>query len=145
MKPLIRSATAADHQAIRALLEQEGLPVSDLDSSRARFLVACAGAQHLGAVALEAHGEAGLLRSLVVDVPWRGRGLARTLVKALERQARAADIRELWLLTETAAGLFARLDYRSCERSEAPAAVRSSGEFRTLCPASALCMRKALD
>ena len=144
MKPLIRSATAEDRPAIRALLEQERLPVSDLDSSHARFLVACAGAQRLGAVALEVHGEAGLLRSLVVAGPWRGRGLARSLVKSLERQARAAGIRELWLLSESAVGLFARLDYRESARTAAPAAVQASGEFRTLCPASARCMRKAL-
>lgn len=144
MKPLIRSATAEDHPAIRALLEHEHLPVSDLDSSGARFLVACAGTQRLGAIALEVHGEAGLLRSLVVAGSWRGRGLARTLVKSLERQARAAGIRELWLLTESAAGLFARLDYRQSERTAAPAAVQASGEFRTLCPASARCLHKSL-
>lgn len=141
---LIRSASEGDMQAIRALLEQERLPASDLGASRPQFLVACAGSDIVGAGALERYGETALLRSLVVAPSWRGRGLGHSLVKSLERQARAAGVRELVLLTQTAQALFARLDYRVITRDEAPAAVQTSSEFRTLCPASAVCMAKAL-
>jgi amino-acid N-acetyltransferase len=144
VSPLIRSASAADLEAIRALLEQDALPASDLGSSRPQFLVACVGAERVGAAALEPHGAAALLRSLVVAPSWRGRGLGRQLVKALERQARAAGIGELVLLTQTAAAFFAQLGYGVIDRAQAPAAVQHSSEFRTLCPASAVCMRKVL-
>ncbi len=144
MSPLIRSATADDLEAIRALLEQDALPASDLGSSRPQFLVACAGAERVGAGALEPHGAAALLRSLVVAPAWRGRGLGRQLVKALERQARAAGIGELVLLTQTAEAFFAQLGYGVIDRAQAPAAVQESSEFRTLCPASAVCMSKTL-
>ena len=144
MSPLIRSATADDLEAIRALLEQDALPASDLGSSRPQFLVACAGAERVGAGALEPHGAAALLRSVVVAPPWRGRGLGHQLVKALERQARAAGIGELVLLTQTAEAFFAQLGYGVIDRAQAPAAVQESSEFRTLCPASAVCMSKTL-
>jgi amino-acid N-acetyltransferase len=145
VSPLIRSATAADLEAIRALLEQNALPASDLGSSRPQFLVACAdGGARVGAGALEPHGTTALLRSLVVAPSWRGRGLGHRLVKALERQARAAGIRELVLLTQTAEAFFAQLGYGVIERARAPEAVQESSEFRTLCPASAVCMRKTL-
>ncbi len=144
MSPLIRSATASDLEAIRALLGQDGLPASDLDTSRPEFVVACHGADLVGAGALERYGEAALLRSLVVEASWRGRGLGHRLVKSLERQARAAEVRELVLLTQTAEAFFARLDFQVIGREQAPTAVRSSSEFRTLCPASAVCMTKTL-
>ena len=144
MSPLIRCAAAGDLEAIRALLERDALPASDLDTSRPQFLVACAGVDLLGAGALEPYGEAALLRSLIIAPAWRGRGLGHQLVKALERRARAAGIGELVLLTQTAEAFFARLDYRPIGREQAPAAVQSSREFRTLCPASAVCMRKIL-
>lgn len=142
--PLIRSATAGDLGAIGALLEQDGLPASDLGASRPQFLAACVGAELVGAGALEHCGEAALLRSLVVAPSWRGRGLGHRLVKSLERQARAAGVRDLVLLTQTAQAFFARLDYQVIQRKQAPRAVQASQEFRALCPESAVCMSKAL-
>lgn len=144
MSALIRSAAAADLEAIRALLERDGLPASDLKASRPRFVVACAGADLVGAGAIEPYGEAALLRSLVVESAWRGRGLGHRLVKALEWQARAEGVHEIVLLTQTAEAFFARLDYCVIQREQAPQAVQASREFRTLCPASAVCMRKTL-
>ena len=141
---LIRAATASDLDLIRTLLEGDGLPASDLEAVRPGFLLACAGTQIAGAGALERYGEAALLRSLVVAAAWRGHGLGHRLVKSLERQARAAGVRTLVLLTQTAQEFFARLDYQVIAREQAPAALRSSSEFRSLCPASAICMAKSL-
>lgn len=134
---------AQDLPRIRALLGEQGLPVCDLDA-RVQFLVACAAGEVIGAGALEPYGETALLRSLVVQDSWRGRGLGRRLVKALERQARAAGVRELVLLTDSAQEFFAQIEFRRIERTQAPPAVRDSAEFRTLCPSSAVCMSKAL-
>ncbi len=141
---LIRAATARDLEWVHALLEGDGLPANDLDAVRPGFLLACAGTKIAGAGALERYGEAALLRSLVVAAAWRGRGLGHRLARSLERQARAAGVRTLVLLTETAQEFFARLDYQLIAREQAPAAVRSSSEFRSLCPASAICMAKSL-
>lgn len=142
--PLIRAGTGADLAPIRALLSAAGLPVSDLARAQPRFVVACAGSEVIGAGALEVHGETALLRSLVVTPTSQGRGLGRRIVKSLERQARTAGIRELVLLTQTAQPFFAQLDYHVIERRDAPAALRLSAEFNALCPASAVCMAKAL-
>jgi N-acetylglutamate synthase-like GNAT family acetyltransferase len=49
------------------------------------------------------------------------------------------------LLTETAETFFRRLGYTVIERDQAPSAVASSAEFRTLCPATAVCMTKRLS
>ena len=85
-----------------------------------------------------------LLRSVVVAPAWQRRGLGRRIVKALEREARAAGISRLVLLTPSAAAFFAGLGYQPIARAAAPAALHSSGEFRTLCPATAACLAKTL-
>lgn len=143
-KLLIRPASAADLGAIIALLAREGLPTGDLATSRPQFLLACAGADLVGVGGLELYSSAALLRSLLVIRPWRNGGLGHRLVKALERQARSAGVRELVLLTQTASEFFSQLGYQVIERVQAPAAVQNSAEFAALCPASATCMAKTL-
>ena len=144
MSPLIRSAAASDFEAIRVLLEAAGLPATELRAAQRRFLVAAGGGEVIAAGALELHGDAALLRSLVVASQWRGQGLGHVLVKALERQARAAQVHQIVLLTQTAEAFFTRLDYRVIDRAQAPAAVQASDEFTALCPASAVCLEKRL-
>lgn len=144
MTELLRNATAADMPFIHSLLQRDGLPSSDLDSSDVRFTVICEGDRIIGAGAIEPYGAAALLRSVVVDPARRDRGLGRQIVKALERQARAAGITQLVLLTQTARRFFEQQDYRLMERAQAPEGVRESAEFRSLCPASAECLMKTL-
>jgi N-acetylglutamate synthase-like GNAT family acetyltransferase len=130
---------------IHRLLESGKLPTRDLPESRPDFLIAASDSGLVGAGGLEIHGDAGLLRSLVVAEDRRGTGLGRALVDAVEAAARRRGLRELVLLTETAHDFFARLGYADIARDEAPAAIRGSAEFRSLCPQSAACMRKRLD
>jgi len=142
--PLLRPATDQDATTIRALLERDGLPTSDLDSSRPEFVVACEEAQVIGVGALQRFGSTALLRSVAVASDWRGSGVGRMLVHELERHARAAGVTELILLTQTARRFFEHQGYRVTDRQKVPPAVQGSEEFRSLCPATATCMSKAL-
>jgi amino-acid N-acetyltransferase len=140
----VRASTAADLVAIRALLVSAALPVQDLDSAAGlRFWVAEDGDQVIGAIGLEAFGATGLLRSLVVSPSHRGHGLGSTLVSALEQGVTAQGVKTLVLLTETAEAFFRRRGYRVVERSVVADEIKQSAEFRSLCPASAVCMTKS--
>jgi amino-acid N-acetyltransferase len=66
-------------------------------------------------------------------------------VAHVESEARAHHIERLVLLTETAQPLFQKLGYSVIERSSVPESLRQSDEFRSLCPASAVCMAKTLS
>jgi amino-acid N-acetyltransferase len=133
-----------DAESIRVLLEHNGLPTSDLTSSKPQFIVVCEGAKILGTGALQRFGSSALLRSVAVDPDRRGRGLGRIIVEDLERIARGARVTQLILLTETAKPFFEHQGYRVIERHEVPQHVQGSEEFRSLCPASATCMAKTL-
>jgi len=142
--PRVRSATARDAEAIRALLERYGLPTTDLPSAQTDFIVVYEGARLIGTGALQRFGAAALVRSVAVEASWHRSGIGRVIVEELERRARAADVTELVLLTQTAQAFFERHNYRAIDREKTPGAVRASEEFRSLCPASATCMSKTL-
>ena len=140
----LRTATRDDAEGIRVLLEHNGLPTSDLMSSQPQFIVACKGKAIVATGALQFFGVSALLRSVVVASGLRGTGLGRIVVEDLERASRAAHITHLVLLTETAKEFFEHQGYRVLDRRDVPQDVRESEEFRSLCPASATCMAKAL-
>jgi amino-acid N-acetyltransferase len=131
---------------VRRLLSAATLPVDDLTPEHLEHFFAC-GAQGapLGVGGVELHGEDALLRSLAVDEKARGQGCGSALVAALEAHAREQGARRIYLLTTTAPRFFAGLGYRIVARDAAPERVRATPEFAALCPASAVCMAKALD
>lgn len=146
MTPTIRSITPGETAAVRALLIASGLPVDDLGSAAIEFRIAVDddGAM-LGVVGIEVFEEAGLLRSLAVVPHARHRGIGHALAGSLEADARARGLHQLVLLTQTAETFFARRGYAVIDRAAAPAGVRRSAEFRSLCPASAVCMGLRLE
>ncbi|BDG04717.1 arsenic resistance N-acetyltransferase ArsN2 [Anaeromyxobacter oryzae] len=137
-------AAAADLEAVRALLESANLPVADLGSRDQHFLVARDGEAVVGCVALEQYGTVALLRSLAVAPARRGAGLGRALFDAIVIEARRRGIEEAYLLTTTIEPFAARRGFVRVDRASVAPAVRASAEFRTCCPASAVCMARRL-
>lgn len=132
---------------MRALLESAGLPAGDLTAAHlGSFRVAGGGDGRLaGGVGLEIVGGAALLRSLVVDPGQRGTGLGHALVESALELAREHGVAEVWLLTTTADRFFERLGWRRAERATAPAGIRATAEFSTICPSSSVCMVRDLQ
>ena len=141
----IRTANASDLPVAIAWLAGEGLPSDDLTRAHMdAFLFAMDGDTPVGMIGIERFGDAGLLRSLLVDRNRRGIGLGRQLVTALEAAAYRDQISEMWLLTIDADRFFARLGYRAVDRAAAPETVQGTAEFSDLCPADAVLMQKKL-
>lgn len=139
------TATTPDAEQLAAL-QAAGLPVDDLDDDVPRsWWQAARGDTWIGIIALERHGDIGLLRSLLVREDERRSGTGRDLVAAVESAAADAGFAALYLLTTDADGYFASLDYARVERAEVPDAVRATAQFSRLCPASAIVMRKTLS
>lgn len=145
--PTVELGPAADGLAyVEGLLADAGLPTDDVRDKPECFSVALAadGAdnERVGCGGIEADGEVGLLRSVVVEPDRRGEGYGAALCAALERRARAEGIDSLYLLTTTAAEFFDAQGYERIERPAAPAAMQETTQFAELCPDSAVCMRK---
>jgi len=140
----IREAAHSEMAAICALLEQAGLPTSDIPASNPRFIVLRDDGNIVAVSGLPPFGSAALVRSVAVAAGRRGAGLGRIIVEELERAARAARLDRLILLTQTAREFFAHQGFHVIERRDAPQEVQGNEEFRALCPASAICMLKVL-
>lgn len=141
----LRAASAADRGAIEMLLHASALPSGGIDDSLQHFFV-CEDIEGgvLGAAGLEVYGNSGLLRSVVVVGSARRRGIAAALVRRAMAHAQSEGCATLYLLTLDAEGYFRRFGFRVVDRENAPAAIRNSAEFATLCPESAVLMFKLL-
>src|SRR5205823_15051900 len=98
----------------------------------------------VGSAALEIYGDGALLRSVAVAPALRHLGLGRKLTEAALRLAQQLDMPAIYLLTTTAERYFQKFGFERITREEVPAGVRTSVEFTTACPASAVVMNKRL-
>jgi amino-acid N-acetyltransferase len=141
-----RLAAEADLDRIRALLAACDLPAEDLAAALlGGFTVASEAGRLVGCIGLEPLADGALLRSLAVEPAHRGRGIAARLCDEAEEAARKSGVRDLYLLTTTAAEYFAARGFRRVDRSALPASVQATAQFMELCPASAVAMHKSLS
>ncbi len=140
---MLSPALPADAPAIAGLLATAGLPHEDFARHLGNFIVARQNGMIVGAVGCEVCGPDALLRSLVVDPEARGTGLGDRLVRALAQQAVAHGVSRLYLLTTTAEAFFRARGFVRTGRAAVPSPVAATQEFRSLCPASAVCMARA--
>ena len=140
----IHPATTADIPDILTLLKAAALPVAGIENHIKTALVARDSERLLGCAAVEVYGQAGLLRSVAVEVEHRGEGWGERLTKAALELARKRGVRNIYLLTTTASHFFPRFGFTAIPRAELDPALQQSEELRGACPAGALAMRAAL-
>jgi amino-acid N-acetyltransferase len=139
-------ASSGDEPWIRQLLTLCGLPQEDLTPEHlSHFWVIKEKGEIHGAVGLEIYDRSALLRSLAVDPRFRKRGFATELTKRAEDFAASLNIKELYLLTMTAENFFGKRGYKKADRNSVPPEIQGTAEFQSLCPASSVCMAKALS
>ena len=99
----------------------------------------------IGSAGLERYGDTALLRSVTVASTERGHGLGQALVQQMLAYAASLEVRQVVLLTTTAADFFLRFGFRPISRAEFPLAAQASVEFQGICPASATGMSLVLE
>ncbi|MGB3940798.1 MAG: arsenic resistance N-acetyltransferase ArsN2 [Candidatus Manganitrophaceae bacterium] len=139
------SAEPADLESVRKLLSEAALPVEDIAGLLPHFLLAKQGGRVIGCIGLEPRGELALLRSLAVAFSFRGRGIGRALCDRMINRARGQGIKTLYLLTTTAEGFFLQQGFFRIDREGVPAEIRSTEEFKSLCPETAVCLVRRIN
>ncbi len=138
-------AVKSDARAIRLLLEEGGLPGADIFRHLDHLILARDSTKILGCIGLEVYGEIGFVRSLAVKAAFRNQGIAGDLYQKCEKHARFLGMRDLYLLTNTAEAFFSKRGWTRIDRRNAPEVICRTEEFKSLCPASAMCMRKRIS
>lgn len=140
----VRRATPHDWPQIAALLAEAELPLAGAEGHLSDFLLAFRGDALVGCAGLERYGATALLRSVAVAQTKRGYGLGPALVRMTIEHASTLGMRQVVLLTTTAADFFPRFGFRTIQRAEVPLAAQASIEFQEACPASATVMSLVL-
>lgn len=134
-----------DHskKEIVALLVENNLPVDDL--TKDKFLFALfQNSQIVGSGGLEFFDGCALLRSISVRKDLRGAGLGKFITEKLENICKERQISFLYLLTTTAKDFFGKLGYLVIDRSVVPDSIKQTRQFTSLCPSSAVVMKKKI-
>lgn len=142
--PTLEAACATDLNAIRAVLSASNLPVEDVERHINNFILARLNRTTIGMVAVEYARNAALVRSLCVVPEYRGQAIGTRLLSAIEEAACSRGVCDLYLLTTNSAGFFAQHGFLLIARADAPMGIQDTAQFRSLCPSSAVCMRKSL-
>ena len=127
--------------AIEALLNKCNLPFEDCEEHLHNFIGMTRGDKLVAIGALQLEVPIALLRSIVVDPEFRSVGLAGEMTRHLLATARRENVREIYLLTETAEQYFTRFGFHATDRDCLPEEIRKTRQFESLCPASAQAMR----
>ena len=125
---------------MEALLTARALPLDGLAESFETFWVADAEGKVVGSSGLEVHGRLGLLRSVAVEPDFEGTGIGSRLTWQMLEDAVGLGLREVYLLTTSAADFFPRFGFVRLRRREIPADLQASPEMAA-CPATATPMR----
>ncbi|HES60080.1 MAG: GNAT family N-acetyltransferase [Calditrichaceae bacterium] len=128
----------------RELLKANGLPHTDIENGPVQLFSIEQDNQNTGIIGFEQYGKHGLLRSFVIEEHYRSKGLGAQVLSKFEKMVIKQGIKEFYLLTATANKFFARNDYSVFDRSAVPEFISKTTEFNSLCPSSAVCMRKIL-
>ena len=140
----IRAASDNDLPAVQTLLEAAALPTDGVtDFFPANYAVGEADNEIVAAIGVERYGDNGLLRSAVVADSQRGTGLGSRLTHERIEWCSRQHMRNVYLLTTTAAPFFEKLGFKRVDRADVPAEVQQAPEFASICPSSAVVMRRA--
>lgn len=143
-KPVLKIAvTDAERQSAIAILQSHDLPTADIDEDKLLYVLYRA-EKIIGTAGLEIFDDCALLRSVSVTNDEKGKGYGRVINDEIEIFAKESGINCMYLLSTTAKDFFDRQGYCVIKREEAPEAIKQTTEFSSLCPASAVVMKKRI-
>ena len=136
----LQNAMPKDLAAIFELLEASKLPTAGDKDHMQNFVLELENNTLLGCAGLEIYGDAGLLRSVAVNLNQRSNGIGSRLVKNILENAKNHQLSSISLLTETAEDYFRRFGFQYVTRAEIPESLNASLELCGVCPDTAMVM-----
>lgn len=140
-----KKAQAFDFEVVVEILKSAGLPTEDIEPTLPYFSIALADDKLVGVAGLEIYGTYGLLRSVAVLEDFRNFKIAHRLVNGILKEARLEGVKEVYLITTTAEKYFEKEGFEQVDRSVIPTEVAHSSQISSLCPSSAVVMKKKVE
>ena len=124
----IRPAVGSDLALVNGLLDEANLPLCSTDFPKG-VVVSCTAGCVVGAALLERRGGFGVLRSVVAE-QHRGRHFGRVLVTNRLCEARSEAHDSVYVLDETASGIFGTFGFVAIDRDRVPSVVSDSEQTK---------------
>jgi amino-acid N-acetyltransferase len=129
-----------DINQVRSLLQENNLPVSDLNEQIIFFVEK--NADKIVAVGgMESSGKDAIIRSIAVSDDNKGKGLGGKITRKLLKYAQETGKKDIYLLTTTAEDYFPKYGFKKIDRRIVPADVKNSSQYKDVCPDSAVVMK----
>lgn len=130
---------------LKEFLRINQLPADDITLTNGSFIVYRDAENKItGSGGLEIYNQYALLRSLAVSQGLRGMMLGKKIVIDLLTLAHDKNLKEVYLLTNTASHFFEKFGFAEVARENVPFEIKASTEFASVCPSSAQVMRLEL-
>lgn len=146
MEYSIKMARPEDADAIKNLLLTAHLPADHLQEVLNDMLIIWSpDGQMIGTAGFEIFDETALFRSFSILESYRRQQLGQTLFEAALIYARNKNIKEVYLLTETASGFFIKNDFKRINRHHAPEVIQQTFAFKEGCAETAIALYKQIE
>lgn len=133
-----------EFDSFKAALRSVGLPHSDLNYKNQLLISYYDNNELIGTAGIEIKDRVGLLRSVSVPPKHQRKKLGTQIIESILSFAKENNLYEVYLLTETAKDFFNRFGFTEVSRDTVPSEIKSTTEFASVCPASAVCMKISL-
>jgi len=140
----IHLLNSSEINSVKKLLQSVELPDSDLEASPIHFFGIKEKNEIIATGALEIYGKNAVLRSVAIKPNLQKSGFGKQIVDFLEQKAGELGVENLFLLTTTAESFFRKLNYQPIQREMCPEGIKSSAQFKDICPSTASCLFKNL-
>lgn len=138
---IVRSADKNDVRLIKELLQACSLPTVQIEKHIQDFIVAEAQGSIIGTLGAVYDGNKALLRSFAVCEKKRKNGIGSRLINMMLKEMRKKGIKEVFLLTETAADYFIQLEFLEISRDIIPKILLIESGLDQACPCSSRCFK----
>ena len=129
----IKPAETVQVEEIQNLLKNSGLPFEDINKHLKDFLCLMNNEEIIAVGGMEIYDDVALLRSLAVVEGKRNQGLGQLVYSALIEHAKSKNIKQIYLLTETAEKFFLKNGFTKVERNIIPDKIKNTHEYKVLC------------
>jgi len=143
----IKRATGGDIEAIMALLRENGVTTTLIDTETLQhvYLAYTKDGKLAGVAAMRCIGNVALILLLVVNAASRGQGFGYLLMKTLDHAAKSESVEEIYVLSDDSIDYFKRYGYEKVERSSIPQPIVTSDFYEKFANSQhALCLHIAV-
>ena len=141
----VNSLNEEEREGLKHLLRSDQLCFNDVNERGVHLFGVRLKGELVGYFGYELFDNLALFRSMVVVPDARNKGYGALIWGQAKERLQDKGVKEVYLLTNTAADLFSKQGFATINRTSAPEPILATTEFKEFCPADSVCMKIILN